>query len=133
MVRLENLALAIADMNGAFTPGTLAFRIKNPGLLKTHRPEKRQDSDNNRVFSSVMGGFKALTADLQAKSTGQNHRLSPDNTLRDILALLGIKGEPAVHKIVLFLRRANDDESVTGNTTLSWFLVKDAVTDTEEK
>jgi hypothetical protein len=130
--RVEVLALAISDMNGGLTPGTKAFRLANPGMLRTYRPEKKQDSDHVRIFSSLMGGLKALTADIQSKSSGQNHRLSPDNTLRDLLALFDMKTEPAVHKIVSFLRRGLENDILTGNTPLSWFLEKDSVEDEEK-
>lgn len=132
MQKLESLALAIADMNGAFTPGMKAFKLKNPLLLKTWRPEKKADSENFRIFTSVMGGFKAALADMQAKSSGLPHKLGPENPLRDLLAMYGINTSSAIHKIVLFVRRANEDESVTGTTPLSWFLEKDAVEVKEE-
>jgi hypothetical protein len=122
MNRLESLALAIADMNGAFTPGSTAFKLKNPGLLKTWRPEKKADSEHFRIFTSVMGGFKALIADMQAKSTGLPHKLTPENPLRDLLVLYGISTGPAVHKITLFLRKAIEDENIGGGTPISWFL-----------
>ena len=130
--RVEVLALAIGDMNSAFTPGSKMFKICNPGALKTYRPEKKQDSDHVRIFSSLMGGLKALTADILAKSSGQSHRLSPDNTLRDLLALYDMKTEPAVHKIVGFLRRGLEDDTLSGNVPLSWFLIKD-IAEVEEK
>jgi hypothetical protein len=122
MIRLEALVLAIGKMNGAWDdPESLAFRLCNPLLLKTYRPEKKVDSDYNRVFTSVMGGFRAGVADLQAKSSGKNNRLSTNNTLRDLLALFGFKNDATIRKIVLFLRRALQDESVSANTELGWF------------
>jgi len=123
MIKLEALCLSIGKMNGAFDdPDSRAFKLCNPLLLKTYRPEKKVDSENYRVFSSIMGGFKAGIADLQAKSSGKNHRLSGDNTLKDILALFGFNNEMTTRKIVLFLRRSLNDDSISLSTSLSWFL-----------
>jgi hypothetical protein len=123
MIKLEAIVLAVGKMNGVFDdPESKAFRLRNPLLLKTYRPEKKVDSENYRVFSSVMGGFKAGVADVQAKSSGKNHRLSEDNTLRDLLVLYGFSNEQTVKKVVLFLRRALQDENVSANTPLKWFL-----------
>ncbi len=133
MSRLENLALAIAHMNSAFVPGSQAFKLKNPGLLRTWRPEKKVDSENYRIFTSIMGGLKALIADLVAKSNGLPHKLNPENPVRDLLAMFGVNTQPGLHKVILFLRSANEEDSLTSTTPISWFLESDAVTDTEEK
>ena len=123
MIKLEMVCLAVGKLNGAFDdPESKAFRLCNPLLLKTYRPEKKVDSENYRIFTSVMGGFKAGIADLQAKSGGKNHRLSEDNTLRDLLVLYGFANEQTVKKIVLFLRRSLQDENISANTPIKWFL-----------
>lgn len=123
MIKLESLVLAIGKLNGCFDdPESKAFKLCNPLLLKTYRPEKKVDSENYRVFSSIMGGFKAGVADVQAKSSGKNHRLSEENTLRDLLVLYGFQNELTTRKIVLFLRRSLNDESVSLTTPLKWFL-----------
>lgn len=122
MIRFEALVLAIGKMNGSFDdPDSRAFKLCNPLLLKTWRPEKKFDSENYRIFSSVMGGFKAGVADLQAKYSGKNNRLTLENTLRDLLAIFGFSNEASVRKIVLFLRRALQDETISLNTPISWF------------
>lgn len=122
MIRFEMLALALGKMNGSFDdPESRAFKLRNPLLLKTYRPEKKFDSENYRIFTSVMGGFKAGIADLQAKCSGKNHRLTSENTLKDLLAIFGFANEATARKIVLFLRRALQDESVSLNTLVGWF------------
>src|SRR5208337_702886 len=116
-IRFEAVALAISEMNGAWdNPESRAFRLKNPGLLKTYRPEKKVDSEHYRIFTSIMGGFKALLADLDAKCSGKNHRLSTENTLRDMLMLYGINNDVAARKVLLFVRRALTDDSIDLNT-----------------
>jgi hypothetical protein len=121
--RMENLVLAIGRMNGAFDdPETRAFKLRNPLLLKTYRPEKQCDSEHYRVFSSLMGGFKAGLADVQAKCSGKSNRLTLENTLKDAFAVYGFSNEGTVRKLVLFLRRALNDETISANTQLSWLM-----------
>lgn len=130
MIRLEALVLSLGKMNGAFDdPDSRAFKICNPLLLKTWRPEKKTDSEHYRVFSSLMGGFKAGIADATAKSSGKNNRLAPENPLKDLLAIYGFSNDVSVRKIVLFLRRALQDESISTHTPLSWFLQAPEVAD----
>lgn len=122
MVRFESLALAIAKINGGLDdPDSRAFKLKNPGMLKTYRPEKKADSENYRIFTTHAGGFKALIADLQAKCNGKNHRLTVENTLSDMLKVYGFTNDAAQRKIILFVRRALQDESVSNSTKLAWF------------
>jgi hypothetical protein len=131
MVRLEMIVLALGRMNGALDdPESRAFKLRNPLLLKTYRPEKKFDSENFRIFTSLMGGFKAGIADLQAKCSGKNHRLSSENVLRDLLAVYGFSNEATARKIILFLRRALVDESVSLNTPIGWFLEVPVVEET---
>jgi len=122
MVRFEALALSISHINGGLSdPDSKAFKLKNPGMLKTYRPEKKVDSENYRIFTTHAGGFKALIADLQAKCNGKNHRLTVENTLGDMLKVYGFTNEAAQRKIVLFIRRALNDDSVSNSTKLAWF------------
>lgn len=132
MIRVEILVIAIGNYNGAFdSPDSKAFKLRNPLLLKTYRPEKKVDSDHYRIFSSVMGGVKAACADVLAKSTGKNHRLTQENTLKDLLMTYGFNDDRVQRKLVLFMRRALEDESVELHTKLSWLLEekKEEVTD----
>lgn len=122
MVRIEVLALAISKLHGGLDdPDSRAFKLCNPLLLKTYRPEKRVDSENYRIFTSFGGGFKAACSDLMAKCTGTNHRLSLQNTLRDMLKLFGIIDERAQRKVILFIQRSLQDDSVSANTPMGWF------------
>lgn len=121
MQKVEALALSIAYQNGAFDPGSLAFRNLNPGNLKTYRPEKRVDSENYRVFSSWAGGFKALIADIQAKVSGKNQSLSSESELHELLLRRGFKTKMAQQPIIRFLRKALGDDALTVHTPISYF------------
>lgn len=119
--KFEILALAVSKLNGWDEPGTKAFELRNPLLLRTYKPEKRADSEHYRIFSTIMGGFKAGVAELSARCSGKNHRLTAENTLRDLLALYGIRTDLAVRKITLFVQKALADTSVSANTPLGFF------------
>lgn len=121
MVKIEMLALSLAKMNGAFDAGSKAMQLGNPGLLRTYRPEKKADSDHYRIFTTVMGGFKALVADLQAKCSGQHNALTTESTLRDLLKFFGLRTDLSAKPVILFLRNTCGDDSVSLETTLSWF------------
>jgi hypothetical protein len=123
MIRLEILVLSIGKMNGSFDdPESKAFKLRNPLLLKTYRPEKKVDSENYRIFSSLMGGFKAGIADIQAKASGKNHRLSAENNLKDLLVMYGFTTDVVTKKVILFMRRALNDENISTSTRIGWFL-----------
>lgn len=133
MLRLETLALALSHLNGAFNdPDGRAFQLCNPGLLKTYRPEKAVDSEHFRVFGTMMGGFKALVARLQRQCAGEDKRIPENGSLQDLLMRYLISNEAAVRKVVLFLRRALQDESITAKTEVTWFLEKSAAVQTVE-
>ena len=117
MDKFECLALAVSKLNGGFEPGNHAFELLNPGLLRTYRPERKSDSEHYRIFSTVIGGLKALISDMQAKCK----KLDEGNVLKDLLMMYGFKNDASWRQIVLFLRKATADESVTANTKLTWF------------
>jgi hypothetical protein len=122
MVRFEILALAITKINGGLDdPDSRSFKLRNPLMLMSYRPGRPVDEEHYRIFSSFGGGFKAGIADLLSKCTGVNHRLSTSNSLRDILKVYGFVDERVQRKIMLFIQRASQDESVSLNTTLKWF------------
>jgi len=123
MLKTEAFILSIGKFNGAWDdPDSKAFKLCNPLLLKTYRPEKKCDSDHCRIFSSVMGGFKAGIADVQAKCSGKNNRLTPENTLKDLFSVYGFTNEATVKKLILFLRRSLSDETVSPHTPIGWLL-----------
>lgn len=121
--RMEAMVLVFGRMNGAFDdPESKAFKLRNPLLLKTYRPEKQCDSEHYRIFTSLMGGFKAGIADLQAKCSGKNNRLNAANTLKDVFAVFGFANDATARKMILFLRRSLLDENISLNTELRWLL-----------
>ena len=123
MLKIEAFVLSVGKYNGAWDdPDAKAFKLCNPLLLKTYRPEKKCDSEHYRIFSSVMGGFKAGIADVQAKCSGKNNRLNAENTLKDLFSIYGFSNESTTRKLVLFLRRSLSDESISLATPIGWLL-----------
>ena len=55
--KLEVLAMAVSEINLAFTPTSEAFAYKNPGRL-------REQNGNLRNFSTWSGGLKSLISEL---------------------------------------------------------------------
>jgi hypothetical protein len=123
MLKIELLAVCLGNLNGAFdSPESRAFATRNPLLLRTYRPEKKCDSEHYRVFTSIMGGLKAGVADITAKCSGKNHRLSSENTLRDLLAMYGFNDDRATRRVTVFLQKALGDENIYPGTKISWLL-----------
>ena len=67
-----------------------------------------------------MGGFKAGISDAAAKSSGKNPRLTPENTLKDLLAVYGVTNDRTVRSGILFMQRALEDQTISASTKLSW-------------
>lgn len=72
--KLELMALAIAEMNSAFSPNSEAFIYKNPGKL-------RETNGNLRNFSTWAGGLKSLISELS--------RFDPATAVLDVFRKYG--------------------------------------------
>ena len=81
---VEILALAIAEMNGAFMPGSETFIYRNPGRLKTNT--------NLRQFTTWAGGLKSLISELV--------RYDENNVILSVAANYGCE---SVEKQFIFL------------------------------
>lgn len=83
--KIELVALAIAEMNVAFTPTAEAFIYRNPGKL-------RESNGNLRNFSTWSGGLKSLISELS--------RFDPST---EVLAVFRSYGCNSVEKELLSL------------------------------
>lgn len=113
--------MAVGKLNGAFEPGTKAFELKNPMLLKTYRPEKKTDSEHYRVFTTFSGGIKAAISDVLAKTSGEPNKLNEANTIRDLMHLYGFHTDLSFKPMVAYLKRAFSDPDITPDTQISYF------------
>ena len=112
-------------LNGWDVPESQAYRNRNPLLLRAFSLSRAVDQDDRgvRIFTSLLGGYRAALNDLYEKCDGGSRcKLGKDAPLKDLLGVYGLK-HPQVHrKVVLFLRRATGDEAITERTPLEWFL-----------
>lgn len=120
--RLEALADAISRYSGYDNPESAAFQNRNPGNLPAISPRHIRDLQGKRVFQSFLDGYQALLFDLKVKASGKSStRLKPSSTIRDLMASYG-QPETAAKYIAKFLKRALSIDSITEQTTLSFFL-----------
>lgn len=126
--RIEALLDAIGKLNQIGVPESLAYKLRNPLLLRSYAKLGRHatNTDGLRVFSSLLAGLKAGVFDLQLKLKGLSRAgLRADDPLRNLLGCYGISSKQAQDGIVAFVRRALEDPAVTLDTPLSYFLVED--------
>jgi hypothetical protein len=125
MNRLEALADAIGHMNGIGMPSSEAYQLRNPGLLHAYALNRLQQMDDNgiRRFELLQGGYASLLDDLKIKCSGRSRsKLTPQNSLADLLPLYGLKTKMATDKTVRFLRVALKDDNLDSGVRLEFFL-----------
>jgi|SRR5581483_242854 len=125
MNRVEALVDAIGKVNGIHDPESIAYKLRNPLLVRSFaRPGKHEtDDQGRRVFNSLLSGYKAGLFDAELKLKGTSRAgLRPDDTLENILGVYGIKEPGGISNIVSFLRRALHDQSINKATPLAYFL-----------
>ena len=125
-LKIEALLDAVGWLNSAFDdPTSLAYRLKNPALVRSYSQPGKHETDENgvRVFTSHLAGYKACLYDFEKKLTGTSRaRLEVTDPLSAFFSVYGIT-EPAGHKkLILFIRKALNDESIAASTTLAEFI-----------
>lgn len=127
MTKLESIVDAISQLNAAHSPETEAYRLRNPLLLRSFaRPGKHEtDLNGRRIFSSFINGYKAALFDVEKKASGESRaNVKKDGTLLDILICYEVNTKPAQEKVISYIRRALQDDTITLNTPASFFLEK---------
>lgn len=124
--KIEALLESIANLNGCFSnPESEAYRLRSPLLVRSFaRPGKHESTgEGKRIFPSMLAGYRAAVFDLEKKLSGQSRAgLKPTDRLENLLGVYEIKAEVSTTKVVNFLRRALNDQSITKNTPLEYFL-----------
>lgn len=126
--KIEALLDAIGRLNQIGVPESLAYKLRNPLLLKSYAKLGRHttNSDGLRTFTSLLAGLKAGIFDLDLKLKGLSRAgLKSTDQLRNLLGVYGIHEKAAIDNIVAFIRRAINDESVSATTPLSFFIEKE--------
>lgn len=122
MTRIEALADAFMRLNGYHDPFSIAYKNRNPGLLKAFSLKHTKDEQGYRVFNSFSSGYDNLVLDLKIKCSGNSHdRLKTDDTLRDLIVCFG-NTSAVTRSVKNFLRHALNDESISESQPLGWFL-----------
>jgi hypothetical protein len=119
---LEAIADAIYRFNGAGAT-CVAYRNRNPGLLRRPTKSYAYDSNGDCVFESFVEGYNALLHDLESKIF---HRGSPPlnfhSPLRDLLVLhardeIPFRGEECAISVARWLCAVYDRSEITPMTT----------------
>lgn len=123
--KIESLVDAIGHFNRIEVPSSLAYQLRSPLLIKSFaKPGKHiLDSEGRRVFPSLLSGYKASVYDMELKVKGQSRAgLKPEDCLRNLLGVYGIKDYNDAENVVKFLRHALKDDTVCRDTPLSYFI-----------
>jgi hypothetical protein len=125
--KLEALADAIMKLNGWDDPTSQAYQDRNPLLLKAYSLSRAQAQDERgvRVFTSLLGGYRAALNDLFEKCGGRSRaKLMVDAPLRNLLGTYGLTHPIAHRRVTLFLRAALhlEENVMHAGTPLGWFL-----------
>src|SRR6266436_7864066 len=123
--RVEALVDGIGKIKGMCYPSSDCYRLRNPLLIKSFaKPGKHEtDDQGRRVFTSWLSGLKASLFDCELKLSGNSRAgLKPDDQLQNILGVYGVKELGGIKAVVLFLRKALEDESISKETPLAYFL-----------
>ena len=122
MKRIEALALTISKYSGGFDPEDEAFKLCNPGRLRSFSARTLQTSSDSRLrsFGTWLDGMRALVFDLQVKCGGKSRtHLKPAASLKDLLGIWEIR---TMRKPLTFLKRAIGASDIFPTTPVSWFL-----------
>lgn len=131
--RIEALADAIAFLNNAHDPTSLAYQLRNPGLFRVYSFKHLASSDNmgRRIFTSWIGGYRFLVQDLTWKCEGSTRakggsgKLKPTSNLTDLLTAFKLNTEESFFILVDFLTKALNDATISIETEISYFLRND--------
>ena len=123
--KLEALLDSIASLKGWNTPGSEAYQLRNPLLVKSYsRPGKNEITENGtRVFTSALAGLRASLFDLEIKVKGESRAgIKKDDKLDNLLRVMGVTELGGQQQIVKFLKRALKTQDIKLTTPLAWFL-----------
>lgn len=123
--RIEAIVDILGKLNGMGDPESEAYALRNPLLIRSFaRPGKHEtDEGGRRIFSSFLSGYKAALFDAQLKLSGKSRAgLKPTDELSHLLGVYGIKELGGIGSVVNFLRKALQDDSISKNTPLSYFM-----------
>lgn len=123
MNKLEALADAIAGLNDWTNPESDAYRLRNPGLLRSFTLRHAADDNGWRIFPRLVDGYQALIYDLREKCSGQSRsKLKPTQTIADLLVKGYSQPRTAADYVLCFLRQALELKELSAQTPLKFFV-----------
>lgn len=123
MKRIEALADAVASLNSWQDPETDAYRLRNPGLLRTFTLRHPADELGRRIFTSMIDGYGALLFDLQTKCSGRSRsKLKKFSTIEELLVRGFSQPSNSLELVLCFLQKALPTEHVSKTTQLEYFV-----------
>ena len=121
--RIEALADAIAALNDASNPESEAYRLRNPGLLKSYTLRHPADEGGRRIFPSLINGYGALLYDLEAKCSGRSRsKLKATSSIRDLLVRGFSQPASSADLVLCFLQKALPDDHIGDETQIGFFM-----------
>jgi len=124
MNRLEALADAIAACTNYSDPASEEYQCRNPLALKTFTPKHEKSESGLRVFKRFESGHKAALYDLQVKCAGDSRaKVTKDSSLKELIRCYSMPNQ-IVDYVVVFLKKALQDETISAETQLHYFVEK---------
>lgn len=121
MNRIEALADAISACTGYQDPASEEYQCRNPLALKSYTVRHKKTDSGLRVFSNLESGHKAALYDLKVKCSGDSRaRVREDSSLKELIRCYSMPNQ-TVDYVVVFLRKAIGDETISPETPLKYF------------
>lgn len=123
MLRIEALADAVAALNSWHDPDTTAYKLRNPGLLRSFAVRHPADRYGRRIFSSWLDGYGALLYDLKTKCSGQSRsKLKTHSTIGELLVIGYSQPSSSTDLVVCHLTKALPEDHISDKTQLGFFV-----------
>jgi hypothetical protein len=119
--RLECLLSAIASYNRSLEPDNPAYHANNP--LRLGEFDKNIATGKLRKFKSLHAGIVSGLFDLKLKCSGKSNAKLGDGTIKDLMRVYNLHDGTDKH-VAKYLRRACNDQAITENTKLDYFVEK---------
>lgn len=120
MKRIEALIDAITAINGYRDPESPLYKARNPVGLKCF--EGPVCTGKLRHYGSFLQGYQSGYADLKIKCEGKSKaKLTDQFHLQGLVRVYSMPDLSAEY-IARFLRKALQDDSIKGTTSLSYFV-----------
>lgn len=122
MNRIEILADALIRKTAFSDPESEEYQCRNPMALKQFTFRHKATESGMREFSNLEAGYKAAYFDLKLKCLGESQaKIKAESPLRHLVRCYSMP-DHIVDDIVEFLRKALNDETISGDTQLRYFV-----------